>query len=174
MATLKPKEFIQKVFIAELSELSQKNHYISFAIMAIGIEFLGKCLDASAKHWNVSKSEKNFIEAIESLNAFKKYRQHKNILYTDLRCGFAHSFVPKSKLTLSSKNEMPHMNIDNGRLNLRCEDFYEDFKSACEEVISKEFNDINNKMNRDLLLIPGDTFNEDTNIPTAVTESNPR
>lgn len=172
MAKLNPKQFIKQVFIDELGELSKKNHYISFAVMAIGIEFLGKCLDTSAGHWNVSsKSEANFKTAIDELIAFTKYRNYKDILYTDLRCGFAHSFVPKKKLTLSSKNEMPHMQINNDRLNLKCEDFYEDFKLACQEIIDKEFTDANDKMNKDLLFIPGDTFNVDTNIPNAITES---
>lgn len=172
MAKLNPKQFIKQVFIDELGVLSQKNHYISFAIMATGVEFLGKCLDTSAGHWNVSRrSEANFKAAIDNLLAFTKYRQYKDILYTDLRCGFAHSFVPKANLTLSSKNEMPHMQINNGRLNLKCEDFYEDFRLACQEIIDKAFTGSNDKMNKDLLFIPGDTFNVDTGIPTAITES---
>jgi hypothetical protein len=63
---------------------------------------------------------------------------------------------PKYPLTLSSKNECPHMACDekNKRLNLKCEDFYEDFKKACKEVIAMNFNDANNKMNKDFLSVP--------------------
>jgi hypothetical protein len=155
MAYLTPKEFMRQVFITELEKLSNENHYISFAIMATGIEFLGKCLDNSASHWNVSRrSEQNFKLAIENLKSLEKYKPYKEVLYTDLRCGFAHSFVPKRNLTLSSKKEMPHMETSHGRLNLKCEDFYNDFKNACLEVINMDFPDANDKMNKDLLFIP--------------------
>jgi|LauGreDrversion4_2_1035121.scaffolds.fasta_scaffold59572_2 hypothetical protein len=172
MATLKPKQFIKLVFIEELGDLSNKNHYISFAIMATGIEFLGKCLDKSAGHWNVSgRSRTNFLEAINSLNSLSKYKPYDAILYSDLRCGFSHSFVPKSKLTLSSKDECPHMQENAGRLNLKCEEFYIDFKNACQEIIDMNFSDMNDKMNKELLFIPGDNFNETTNLQSAITES---
>jgi hypothetical protein len=140
--------------------------------MATGIEFLGKCLDNTAKHWNVSgRSESNFKSAIDNINAFIKYRPYKNILYTDLRCGFAHSFVPKSKLTLSIKDEMPHMQMNGDVLNLKCEDFYNDFQLACKEIIAKDFPDANDKMNKDLIFVPGDNFNDVMNNDTATTQS---
>lgn len=172
MSVLNPKLFIKQIFVNELTDLSTKHHYISFFVMATGIEFLGKCLDSSAKHWNVGgRAEFNFFNAIDTLSAFEKYKPYKKMLYTDLRCGFAHSFVPKGNLTLSSKDEMPHMQINGGRLNLKCEDFYEDFKLACLEVIDRNFPEINDKMNKDLLFIPGENFNETTNIETANTQS---
>lgn len=154
-----PKEFIRQVFINELKVLQDSNPYISFAIIATGIEFLGKCLDSSAGHWNVSrKSKENFEFAINNLNSFKKYRPYLTThkLWDSLRNGFAHSFVPKYSLTLSSKNECPHMVLhDNDkRLNLRCEDFYLDFKNACEEVIKMTFHNADDKMNKQLLSVP--------------------
>jgi hypothetical protein len=43
-------------------------------------------------------------------------------------------------------------------INLNCEDFYEDFKTACEEVISMTiFN--SNKMNLPLLYVPSTELN---------------
>lgn len=154
-----PKEFIRQVFINELGVLKDSNPYISFAIMATGIEFLGKCLDESAKHWNVSgKSKNNFELAIDTLEALKKYHPYltSHKLWDSLRNGFAHSFVPKFPLTLSSKAECPHMTLheNNERLNLKCEDFYVDFKNACEEVIAMTFSDADDKMNKELLSVP--------------------
>ena len=84
MAALTPKQFIETVFINELAELSEKNHYISFLVMATGIEFLGKCLDSKAAHWNVGgRSQNNFEDALQQLGAFTKYRPYKKILYED-------------------------------------------------------------------------------------------
>ncbi len=157
-----PKQFIQQVFITEFEKLTETNPYITFALMGIGIEFLGKCLDVNQKDWNKGGSEKNFNKAIDTLNSFKKYRtpiRVKYKLWDSLRNGFAHSFVPKKHLGLSSKNEMKHMieYEQNGtpKINLRCEDLYVDFKGACIEVINKDFTiHINNKMNRQLLSVP--------------------
>lgn len=53
------------------------------------------------------------------------------------------------------KNEMEHLvYLEEGtRVNLKCEDFFEDFKVACEEIICMEF-DEKNKMNYGFLLVP--------------------
>jgi hypothetical protein len=156
---MKPKQFIEAVFLTDLSGIIDRP-YIAFAIMGTGIEFLGKCLDLSAAHWNVSgRSKKNFEDAINTLNSFKAYRQFltSHRLWDSLRNGFNHSFVPKWPLTLSSKGECPHLFISqNDRLNLRCEDFYHDFRNACLEIIEMEFQDPNDKMNRQLLSVPGE------------------
>jgi hypothetical protein len=154
MQALKPKDFIKQVFIDDLAELASTSPYIAFAIMAIGIEFLGKCLDTDAVDWNVPyRAKRNFIKAISQLTPLSNYRPHAHFLYTNLRCGFAHSFVPKAGLTLSSKKEMPHLHLHGNNLNLKCEDFYIDFKKACEAVIGMGFLE-GNKMNRDLMEIP--------------------
>jgi hypothetical protein len=155
---MKPKEFIEVVFINDLEEIASKSPYISFAIMATGIEFLGKCLDLEAEHWNErGKSKINFEYAIKNLEAFEKYRSYMSVykLWDSLRNGFSHSFVPKKPLTLSSRNELGHLVLHSApyRLNLRCEDFYVDFKNACLEVIEKEF-EKGDKMNRELLDVP--------------------
>jgi len=154
-----PKEFMNQVFVNELDRIKDHNPYIAFAIVATGIEFLGKCLDTSANHWNVSgKSRTDFEYAINNLAALIPYRpfltSHK--MWDSLRNGFAHSFVPKYPLTLSSKNEMPNVTLhsNNERLNLRCEDFCNDFKKACIEVMNMEFPNGDDKMNKQLLSVP--------------------
>lgn len=152
-----PKQFIEVVFLNELKELSFTKAYISFAIMATGIEFLGKCLDADAHHWNVTgKSKVNFEYAINTLDSLTPYRQYlvSHRLWDSLRNGFSHSFVPKYPLTLSSKNELSHLVIhSDNRLNLKCEDFYADFENACIEVLNMNFPE-GNKMNKQLLSVP--------------------
>jgi len=156
MATLTPKEFIQKVLINETGEIHEKYAYISFAVMAIGIEFLGKCINRY-EDWNEpSRSKKDFELAINNLDSFIRYRPllTSNDLWTSLRNGFLHSFVPKDKISLSSKDEAAHLvQISANQINLRCEDFYIDFKGACEQVLEKtDF--LSSKMDRPLLRVP--------------------
>lgn len=146
MTTMKPKEFIQQVLIEEIGEILKNHPFIAFSLMAIGIEFLGKCLN-EFENWDKSgRSKDDFELAVKSLNSLESYRTllttHK--LWDSLRNGFTHSFVPKGTLTLSSKNQAPHFTkITETTINLRCEDFYNDFKNACEEVI--EMNNFKSK-----------------------------
>jgi hypothetical protein len=154
MVKLKPKDFIQQVLINEIKPLTISSPYLAFALMAIGIEFLGKCLDTSTDNWNKGgRSKANFINAINTLPGLQFYEGYEEGLFVEIRCGFAHSFVPGPHFTLSSKDQSPHMSESGGRVNLRCEDFYEDFKTACEAVIGMSF-PAGGKMNEDFLGVP--------------------
>jgi len=42
---MNPRDFIQQVFLAELSQIAEKHHFISFSLVGLGTEFLGACLD---------------------------------------------------------------------------------------------------------------------------------
>lgn len=158
MGQLLPKFFIQQVLITEMETVKTTTPYISFALMGIGIEFYGKCIDTTNQDWNKKgKSKEHFELAINSLDSFIKYRPFLTTfkLWDSLRNGFSHSFVPKYPITLSSKDETAHLVIhENGsRINLKCEDLYNDFKAAGEEIIKMTFAQ-SDKMNKSLLSIP--------------------
>lgn len=161
MNALTPKEFIQATFINDLGRMiTTQNYYLAFVIMGVGIEYLGKCL-TPAKDWQAGKSRTTFEKAVNTLEALAPYRRllKEYDLYDSLRCGLAHAAVPKFQITLSSTDaEAPHMYEHNGRINLRCESFYEDFKRACEEVIAKVF-PTNDKMSKPFIMVPGETLN---------------
>ena len=40
-----PKQFITQVFLSEYKQIAVQFQYISFALIGLGIEFLGACLD---------------------------------------------------------------------------------------------------------------------------------
>lgn len=173
MTTLNPKQFIKQVFIDDLGKIINSQHYISFMVMSIGIEFLGKCLDISTKKWNArGKSQKHFENAVNFLASLQSYRQYlkSHCLYESLRCGMAHSASPENQISLSSGGEKPHLILTGTSLNLKCENFYKDFKAACEEVISMSFPP-SDKMNNDFITIPGTLFNDFVQGKTAHTAS---
>lgn len=173
MTRIKPKDFIQTVLINEIGELSDSHPYISFILMGIGIEFLGKCIDSSLTEWNVSgRSKQDFENAIKTIPTLKKYETYltSHQMYSSFRCGLAHAVSPKVQITLSSKQEMAHLVENNGRLNLKVEDFYTDFKEACNYVILQTY-PVGDKMNADFLEVPGATFNAGTTIDTGITSS---
>jgi hypothetical protein len=131
--------------------------YLSFIVMATGIEFLGKCIKTDLDEWNPRgiRSSTSFEDAVKNIPSLQRYAPllTSHNLFDSLRCGLAHSIAPKIKITLSSKKELAHMVGINGRTNLKVEDFYNDFKSACEYVIDTDF-PTNNKMNQDFLIVP--------------------
>jgi len=173
MTIIKPKEFIQTVLINEIGELTDSHPYISFILMGIGIEFMGKCVDTSLTDWNVSgRSNQDFENAIKAIPSLKKYEPYlsSHQMYSSFRCGLAHAVSPKLQITLSSKQEMAHLVERNGRLNLKVEDFYNDFKDACNYVISQNY-PIRDKMNADFLEVPGLAFNSGTTINSGITSS---
>ena len=150
MAILKPKDFIKSVLIDELGSMIEKHPYISFIVMGIGIEFLGKCINNTLNDWNIpGRSDKDFKNAIKSIPSLLKYEPYLTSydLYGSFRCGLAHSVAPKYKITLSSKDQLEHLIEENGRLNLKVEDFYNDFKLVCENVMNNAYS-AGDKMNK--------------------------
>lgn len=168
MATLKPKDFIKAVLIDELGSMIETHPYISFIMMGIGIEFLGKCIDSTLNDWNATgRSQRDFENAIKLIPNLQRYESSLTTydLYGSFRCGLAHAVAPKIKITLSSKDQMGHLVEAGGRLNLKAEDFYNDFKLACEYVVNKIY-PTGDKMNSDYLEVPGNSFNPGTSILT--------
>ena len=146
MEQLNPKEFIQKVFIDELGTMIQPHPYISFSIMAIGIEFLGKCLKTKQKDFDYSGiAKEDFNNSIKGLASLKKYESLD--LYNELRNGMLHFLKPKTTLLFSSNVIQNHLKNEQNVTTINCEDLYQDFKDACIEIINKTF-DVNDKMNR--------------------------
>ena len=167
MTILKTNEFIQRYFIDELGQMIDKFPYHSFMIMSIGIELLGKCLNESYPNFHEGKPLKDFNRAIDNLNAFENYKSinREFKLHENLRNGMLHAAVPKPKITLSSHNEQKHLYENNGTINLRCEDFFEDFKKACLEVISIQ----SKKMKQPIISVPsGDYISFQTSGTTSI------
>jgi hypothetical protein len=171
MTTLKPKDFIKSVLIDELGTMVNGHPYISFIIMGIGIEFLGKCLATTRNDWNESgHSGADFTNAIKTIPSLKKYESYLQThkLCDSFRNGLAHAISPKHPITLSSKGELGHLVEQSGRLNLRVEDFYNDFRLACEHIINMSFAS-GDKMNVNFLQVPETTFNSGTGFSSGST-----
>ena len=168
---MQPKDFIKSVLIDELGSMISGHPYISFIVMGIGIEFLGKCLATEHSDWNeAGHSKRDFENAIESIPSLKRYSSFlvSYNLYSSFRCGLAHAISPKQSITLSSKEELTHLTERDSKLNLKVEDFFIDFKDACEYVIEMSFLP-GDKMNAGFLQVPSDNFHLGTVILTGMT-----
>ncbi len=187
MAFLTPKEFIQQFYIDELEKLIGEHNYMAMIIMSVGIEFLGRCEHPDAKWFKDTlqqggkKKEEGyyFKYAIEKIKAFDYYRSKglKFKLYKYLRCGLVHTSLPSPDVTLSSKGEKPHLEVnENGSINIQVEEFHKEFKKACKQVISKIENNKyvgNSKMYQPILQVPHPKIDQSTTTPdnTFITES---
>lgn len=146
---LLPREFIYKIYIENLGQIVDKGYfYISFGLIGIGIEFLGKCIRTKQNPvWETpNQGRQNFEAAITELMVNYKPYVGANSQYDfadNLRNGMAHAFRPKGKLELTFRKEAKEHGWEHGKINqlgrlvICCEDLYEDFRNACNQVIRR-------------------------------------
>ena len=115
--------FINNYLIKRIGEIKKDNPYFAFLLMAVGIEFLGQCLNDETE-FNKGKSRNNFGLG---LTVYPLNKSEYSNLYEDMRCGLAHSLQTKNGLCMS--NTKCKGTID-------CETFYVDFEAACKEILS--------------------------------------
>ncbi len=139
------KNFVEAVLIKELSSLMTeksndspvndiKYRYHIFILIAVGIETLGAALDKYAWHYEKAGSKKRFNRALSHYQSLKKYTGGD--LYSKLRCGMAHVYVPRYGLGINMRSEGGvHNKINNQKLLLHIEDFFNDFIEACQELV---------------------------------------
>lgn len=158
---LYPSDFIKTTFLGEYKNIiyTHKYYYIGFALVCIGIEFVGKCLDATEQNWQkTGLSKAHFKDAIEQ--TMPQYKPHSTLLYEQLRSGFAHGLLPGPKVGLTHRDESikygtKHLSKHGGTVTVVIESFYDDFEVACRNVLQREFPQ-NDKMSKPLLAIPSD------------------
>jgi len=137
---LTAKEFIHKVFIEETGKLIKDGSFhFAFVIMAQGIETLGSFLDTKPLKAK-DQSKLRFSHAINRLMP-KQYSELNNnhALYDKFRASLAHTFTVSRQIILTSKNNpvngKRHLQQTNEKLIFVAEDFYEDFKKACNRLL---------------------------------------
>ncbi|MFA5413238.1 MAG: hypothetical protein WC348_01720 [Patescibacteria group bacterium] len=155
-----PKEFIRITFLEQYRQISYKYPYLSFVLIGIGIEFLGKCLDENRSWQQSGFSAIHFNMAInELMPKYIPFNSQFN-LCDSLRNGMTHALLPKHNIGLTHREEAKrygnyHLKIVNGQLILVAEDLYDDFRKACNIIMECNF-EKNNKMNMDALSVPQD------------------
>lgn len=137
---LSAKEFIQKVFIEETGQLVNEGFYhFAFVIMSQGLETLGSFLDAKPLKAR-EQSKLRFSHAVNRLMP-KQYAvlNNNHALYDQLRASLAHTFTASRHIFLTSKSNTEfgkkHLQEIEGKLILVTEEFYSDFKKACERLL---------------------------------------
>jgi hypothetical protein len=147
-----PKEFIQEVLIDEFKDIVDRHTYIAFSLVAIGIEFLGKCMLTECQDWHDISPDKAFNRGLDLMTKVDERYGTLN-LKDELRNGFAHTLAPKSNIVLSElKDGAPHLLEAGEKTILVIEIFYGDFVKACKRVIAVEFPETD-KMNKSFIRV---------------------
>ena len=137
---LSSKEFIQKVFIEEISKMiDNRSYHFAFVIMAQALETLGSFLDTKPLKAR-DQSRLRFSHAINRLMPLKYAKLNDNhLLYDQLRASLAHTFTSSRHIFLTSRSDEKignkHLEKINDKLVLVAEDFYDDFKKACNRLM---------------------------------------
>lgn len=148
---MKPKEFISWTLIQEIKDVVDRHPYLSFLLISVGIEFLGKCMFTSNQDWQAIRPKEGFDEGMKlMIDIDPRYAQVN--LRDQLRNGIAHALLPKSQIALSEiKNGAIHFSVTKtNQIVFVAEIFYRDFVIACKKVLDKEFPE-NDKVNKDFM-----------------------
>ncbi len=146
-------EQIRKVILTDFARSMETPESLAgkFILIAVGIEYLGGCLDK--QHMNATaRSEKRFNTAI--LKLFPKRYHHfckqgsVPYLYTDFRCPVIHQFKAEKSIFLCSSGNPEAGNLQHltynqeGSLILVAEEFYQDLSVAANELINRIENNL--------------------------------
>ena len=111
-----------------IEEIKDEHPYFAFLLMAVGIEFLGKCINEDEEWQTSGKSRADFNRGL-SIGPLNKYSGSTPDLYECLRCGLVHALTPSGGIVLSNSDK---------NVNLNCDSFYSDFVEACLMVIERK------------------------------------
>ena len=144
--SLSIQEFVERVLLRDLRRMiyEAKLHYLGFGSIAVGIEFLGACVDDhpfGASRHSAARFERGITDFMTKADS--RYEKHHHRLYNYLRCGIAHVMRPTGKVLFTSREESVHDQthhfqiINDDQLLLVCEDFYDDFATSCQALIAQ-------------------------------------
>jgi hypothetical protein len=140
------KDQIKKVILGDYARIMETRESTlgKFILIAVGIEFLGACLDR--QHLNATgRSEKRFNTAIRELfpKKYHHFSRQESIpnLFVDFRCPVIHQFRPGKSVILYSIEDIgkqSHLLYHaGGSLILVAEEFYKDLAGAGVEMIKR-------------------------------------
>jgi len=125
-------------------------HYLTFGVIAVGIEFLGACQDTD-EFGQEGLSRRRFEKGIDDFMAgvdarYSTYNQKNSpfYLYRHLRCGMAQIMRPQGGVVFDSrsgakKDGYCHLESVPGRraVLMTAEDFYDHFAAACGILLAQ-------------------------------------
>lgn len=141
LQTKSQEDYIKKYLIIEMADIVKNHQELSWVLMVAGIELLGRYISSDKNSVEDEHGNQDYFRAGLRLFRNEYQRYNTNVtnpqdLWKKLRCGLGHLTFPKDAIIISEKvNSGKNLEIVGGKLVLFAEDFYEDFKTACEKVV---------------------------------------
>jgi len=141
------------IIIADIDSLiSNKQDFLAFIIIALGIEFTGNFYDG--KDFNdFGQSEIRFKNGVSNLFKNKWYKNHTVWMFKDFRGPLIHQYRPGDTILLTSycKNKAAldlHLTTVDGKTVFVLEQLFIDFKYAVQKL-KNEFSKPSNSLNKE-------------------------
>ena len=115
--------------IDDMQDIVEQHPYHAFALLSICIEVIGKSINNDKDWQHFEPKGKDFNEALNLCPTLQKYQNVKD-LYSILRCGMNHAFLPKEGIKLAPDNNDLANNI------IGCKELYDDIKDAWNGIIT--------------------------------------
>lgn len=151
-----PKEIIKEMILGNMNDIvNDGNHYFSFILIPIAIDFLGKCISDDKSFTKNENGSADFNRCIDELMP-SDYKDTN--LYDKLRNGMLNMLKPKDGVGLTHAKEakelgLKHLEKNNGDIVLVVEELWEDVKKAANTVVDKEFSS-SDKMSKPFIDVP--------------------
>ena len=150
MAEFSLEYFMDQVVLSDTKQILQTHQYHAVAIIAVGIEIIGKCF-CKGNYNKSGPSEDCFYIAIQKCPELAKYQyfntikvikrrwcifsrkkeKQTNELYTGLRCGMLHSLIPNGFKLVPDKHNFATREFG-------CLELYNDVYQAWQSIKSKQ------------------------------------
>tara|TARA_B100001094_G_C17886354_1_gene649391 strand:+ start:213 stop:788 length:576 start_codon:yes stop_codon:yes gene_type:complete len=151
-----PKEIIKGVILGNMNDIiDNDNHYFSFVLIPIAIDFLGKCISDDKTFTKNENGSADFDRCIKDLmpSGYKDTDLHNK-----LRNGMLNMLKPKDGVGLTHAKEaeefgLKHLEVKDDDIVLVVEELWEDVKKAANKVIDKKFSD-SDKMSKPFIDVP--------------------
>ena len=114
--------------IKDLKVIVNNRPFHAFALLAITIEVLGKCLNSNPDWHHFEPKGADFNNALLNYESLKKYTELSGHLYKSLRCGMVHALMPTREIRL-----IPDRN-DFSKNTVGCKELYEDIVTAWNAI----------------------------------------
>jgi hypothetical protein len=130
-------EHLDTIIADVQSLIDNKQDFVGFVIIAVGIEFMGSFYDGNDFN-DFGQSKARFKNALSTLFKDKRYRNKQEWLFENFRGPLIHQYRPSDEMLLTSKckDNAPvdtHWKSFEGKTVFVLEQLFEDLKSAIQK-----------------------------------------
>lgn len=117
--------------------IQNKQYFVGFVLVALGIEYLGALLD-DKEFFELGQSEKRFCKALKELFKNEWYGKNSDFLFKEFRGALLHQYRPGKNVELTHGDISKHLTKKEEVVSFVIEQFFADFKLAKNVYLKKK------------------------------------